>query len=377
MKRALAVLVAIFVTLVQSGAARGAERVRVLVPDRENLQFMSFWVAMGAGIFTEEGIDVDLVVPPGPPQTGAFFDQGEGDLAVLPPPVYVELIARGSPVVLVANLLENDPIELVVRRSLLAEKGLSPEMPLKERLVGLRGVRVGVAPHPPTRFRALFASQGLDADKDATMVTLQGKDQNAAFHEAKVDALYAHTPYLERAILHDDAVVLVDQCRGEVRELAHRQIHVLAARRALLETRRPLVVASARAIARAEKLVHSSRPDAIGALARVFPDRDRREIETIVGLYEPAIPTTPAVSAEEIAPSLVFFPAGMPKPDIAGVDLSKHVAPDVVREATAASPARRAWIIVFTVVFAIVLAGIATLRRVRRRSIHVGSPPRH
>ena len=73
-------------------------------------------------------------------------------------------------------------------------------------------------------------SVGLDADKDVEMVILRGKEQNAAFHAGEVDALYAHTPYLEQAIVQDDAVVLVDQGRGEVAVLANRQIHCLAVR---------------------------------------------------------------------------------------------------------------------------------------------------
>jgi ABC-type nitrate/sulfonate/bicarbonate transport system substrate-binding protein len=346
------------------GAASAGESVKVLVPDRNNLQYMAFWVAKSAGYFTEEGVDVDLVVPPGPQQTAAFFERHETEVAVLPPPVYVTLIAAQSPVVLVANLLANDPIELVVRRSMVIERQLSPTMPIRQRLEAVRGLRVGVAPHPPTRLRALFASQGLDADKDIKMVILHGKEQNAAFRSGEVDLLYAHTPFLEQAIVRDDAVVLVDQCRGEIPELANRQIHALAVTRSLLERRRDLVASLVRAVGRAEDLVHRSQPEAVAVLAHEMPDRDRRELETIVRLYEPAIPKTPAVRAGDIPGAITLFPAGTPKPDLAGVDLERHVASDLGARDRRTG---RTWAILGAVVSVVVIAAFFFARGRRRR----------
>ena len=360
----MAALVVSVVAVSSSAEARPAsEKIKVLVPDRENLQYMSFWVAKSAGYFQDEGIDVELVSPPAPQQTATFFEEHAADVAVLPPPVYVGLIANKRPVVLVANLLTNDPIELIVRRSVLAARGVGPEVPVKARLEGLRGIKLGVAPHPPTRLRALFASQGLDADKDVTMTILHGKEQNAALRSGQVDALYAHTPYLERAIVHDDAVVLVDQARGEIPELAHRQIHTLAVQRSLLENRRELVVSMVRAIALAQTLIHRAPAEAVSALAREMPDRDRRELETIVKLYEPAIPKTPAVRADDIPPSLTFFPAGQAKPDLSGIDLGAHVAPDLL--AVEPPHKARAWVIVFSAIFLAVAVAVAMSARKR------------
>ncbi len=341
--------------------ARAGEPVRVLVPDRDNLQYMAFWIAKEGGFFAEAGIDVEIVAPPGPQQAQAFFAKREAEIAVLPPPVYLSLIADKDAIVLVANLLQNDPIDLVVRKDVLAERHLSREMPLRDRLAGLKGVKIGVAPHPPTRLRALFASQGLDADKDLELVILKGKEQNAAFAEKRVDALYAHTPYLEHAIVQDGAVVLVEQTAGEA--LAGRQIHTLCTTRGLLERRRDLAAAMVSAIARAEASIHASKPKTVETLARAFPSRDRRELETIVGLYEPAIPKTPDVRAEDLKPALDLFPAGMTKPSLDGIDLAAHVAPDLAKRASEGDPAKSRWWIVAAVAVAVVLAVVVASRR--------------
>lgn len=364
-------LVACALSLVLSLGARSASAapLRVVVPDRENLQYMSFWVASGGGFFAREGVDIEIVTPPGPQQTSSVLERREAEAAVLPPPLFLNAIASGAPLVLVANLLRHDPIDLVVRPEIAADRRLSGEGPLRARLESMRGLRVGVAPHPPSRLRALFASVGMDADRDVTMVILRGPEQNPAFASKQVDALYAHTPFLERAIVHDGAVIVVDQARGEVPAVSQAQIHGFVVHRAVLEARRDVVAAAVRAIARAQESVHASAAETVDVLARKFPERDRRELETIVRLYQPAVPDSPEVRAEAVAAGLDLFPAGMKKPDLSGIDLRAHVAPELAAEAARArSSTDRAWLVVAGVAAAVVLAVVIAALGARRRA---------
>ena len=356
---------ALLFMLALTAPASALETVRVLVPDKGNLQYTSFWLADGAGYFKDEGYAVELVAPPGPPQTESWFEEHKADVAVLPPPVYASLIAHKIPVVLVANLLTNDPIDLVVRRSVMEQRKLSADMPLKAKLEGLRGIKLGIAPHPPARLKVLYASVGLDATKDVEQVILHGKEQNEAFRAGKVDALYAHTPFVERALVHDDAVMLVNQSGGEVPALAHRQIHALAVRKDFLALHEPTARALVRAIAKAEDLVHHDPNAAATILKRVFPDRDGAEIDLLVKLYEPAIPATPAVHADMIPNAVELFPAEKPKPDLANVDLGQYVA-DL--SPPPASTTRGVRFITLAVLAVLVVAAVAYTRLRKRTS---------
>ena len=308
-------------------AAREPDHVRVLLPDADNLQYLSFWVAKGAGYFADEGMDLEILTPSSPPGTMAMVQTRAYDVFVLPPPVYLLLMEQRYPLLVVANLLQNDPINLVVRRSVMEARKLSASAPLLDRLRGLHGLKIGVAPGPPTRLRALFASQGLDADREIEMVIVHGRDQNEAFAAGKVDALYCHTPYLETALVEQDAVVLVHQSGGEVAKLAARQIHALVVSQALAKTNPERVFAMTRAIYRAERTVHADRAAAERAVLHEFPAMDPRKVETIVRLYEPAVPATPRVSVEGIDPALVLFPASRAAPDLGKIDLHDYVAP--------------------------------------------------
>src|SRR5439155_20024004 len=141
--------------------------------------------------------DVTLRVAPTPGEVVDLLQPDAEQVAVLPPPVYLQLIADHFSLRIVANLLQNDPINLLVRRDLAVARSLSPDAPVADRLRALAGMRIGVAPGPIARLRALYRAYGLDADKLLTIVPLMGQEQNEAFASGNVDALYSHTPYLE------------------------------------------------------------------------------------------------------------------------------------------------------------------------------------
>jgi NitT/TauT family transport system substrate-binding protein len=299
--------------------------IEVIVPDADNLQHMAFWVARGAGYFADEGLEITPLVSNTPGEAEDLVRARKAPAAVLSPPMYLRLIADRTPIALAANLLTNDPIDLIVRRELLASKKITPKSPLKERLLALRGLKIGVAPGPPVRLRALFESVGLDANRDVELVTVAGPSQNELFAQKGVDALYCHTPFLERAIVDQGAVILVDQSGGEVPELAGRQIHALVFERRFVEERAEVVKGMTRAIARAEALVHGDRGRAVAALLKEFPEMVTKHVETIVRVYEPAIPKTPRVWKGGFGQALALYPSHVKAPNLEGIDLSTYL----------------------------------------------------
>jgi ABC-type nitrate/sulfonate/bicarbonate transport system substrate-binding protein len=306
-------------------AAPPAAHVAVVVPDAANLQFLAFWVAYGAGYFADEGIDVEVQAPEAPALAQSTFQGEDPPFAVLPAPDFERLIAERFPLELVANLLANDPIDLVVRREVADARGIRADQPLAARLESLRGLTIGMAPNPRTRLVALFRSQGLDADALVRVRTVRGDDQNEALRAGTVDALYTHTPFLERALLDDDAVVVVDQAGGEVAALAGRQIHALVVKREFAEKEPRVVGGMLRAIARAETLVHADAEATTDAILRAVARHDREHVAELVAIYAPAIPRSPEVTAGKITRELAYYPAGGVAPDLSHVALDRFV----------------------------------------------------
>src|SRR5882762_269666 len=171
--------------------------VRIEVPGDKNLQFFTLWVALGAGYFQREGLEPKILVDATPRSAGQLLFQGQADVALLPPPMFLGMIAEDKPILLFASLLANEPINLALRKSVADARKLSPHAGLRERLQAISGLRIGLAGEVAPRLRALFASAGMNADKEIQLVTIAGPDQVKAFVDGRVDVLFAHTPYLE------------------------------------------------------------------------------------------------------------------------------------------------------------------------------------
>jgi NitT/TauT family transport system substrate-binding protein len=313
------------VALAASALTHANEAVSVVLPDPDNLQDLPFFVAIGAGYFRDEGLTVTTETPAAPGETTRLLHAGTPQVAVLPPPIYLQLIADHFPMRIVANLLKNDPINLVVRRSLVDVRHIRLEASVHDRLAALSGLRLGVAPGPISRLRALFKSQHLDADKIVTVVPLMGQEQNEAFATGKVDALYAHTPYLERAIVQQDAVVIVNQSAGEVPELASRMIHALVVSDSMVQQRGKTVHKLVHALARAEHLIHADRSRAVRSLLQAFPSRPKDLVEQLVQLYTPAVPESPEISRDGLRSALALFPATRVPPQLSDTELDQHI----------------------------------------------------
>ena len=317
-------------------AAAPAQRaaVRIEVPNTDNLQFLTLWVALGASFFQQEGLDPHIIAAAAPRSVGALMFKGEADAALLPPPMFLGMMAEEKPVLLFASLLANEPINLVVRKDVAQAKKIGAGAPLRERLRAIMGLRIGLAGEVAPRLRALFASVGLDADKDVQLVVVAGPGQVQAFADGKIDALFAHTPYLETVLVKHHAVLIADNSAGEVPELAGGQIHALATTRDTLRAKPERIAAVTRAIARALVLIHSDPKAAVDAiLVSGHAGSDRSQLEAIVAIYGAAVPLTPEISLAGIERDASLYPAHPRAPDFARIRAADYVAAEFAQGA--------------------------------------------
>ena len=320
-------------------AAPSRSPVRIEVPGANNLQFFALWVALGAGYFQAEGLEPNILVAPSPRSIGDRLLRGEADAALLPPPMYLGMIAENKPIVLFASLLANEPINLVVRKDIADARNLSAQTTLPERLKAIRGVKIGLAGEVSPRLRALFTFAGLDAARDAQLLVVPGPSQVQAFVDHTVEALFAHTPYLETALVNYQAVLVAGTSAGEVPELANGQIHALATTRETAHAKAELITAVTRAIARAETLIHSDANATVDALLKSgATNADRTLIEAIAEVYAPAVPATPRVSAGGVMRDATLYPAHPRAPDFTRVKAADFIAPDFAEQAGTSRP---------------------------------------
>lgn len=116
-----------------------------------------------AGIFAEEGLDVSMKTVFGGPQIAAAFDSGELLIGEMGSPPAINAIAAGKRFRIIASgCRQQAQMYLCVRSDI-------------EDYEGLRGTRLGLlglGSCPDWIARQILASNGLDAEKDLTIVPL-------------------------------------------------------------------------------------------------------------------------------------------------------------------------------------------------------------
>jgi ABC-type nitrate/sulfonate/bicarbonate transport system substrate-binding protein len=318
-------LLAAFVPVRTASALPGGRRsVDVLVPEAQNLEALPFWVALGGGYFTREGLDVRVVLPDSPSHLRTAFVNGAAPVAVLTGPEYERLIADGFPFVVAANLLQNDPHVLIIRHEVANRLGLHDRMPVRRRLDALRGVSIGVAALDRVHLYQVFHSEGLDANL-ADIQIRKGDELLSEFAFGKLDAIYAATPYAERVLADNDGVVLVSPAAGEVAQFSERMFEALGITRAFLSARPEDAQRLVRALARAERAIHHEPALAVKGILEALPKLDAKRVTKLVSLYARAVPPAPHVEAQLIKREASFYPAGGPPLDLSAVNLDAFV----------------------------------------------------
>jgi len=318
----------------QAAAATALTPVRIEVPGATNLQFLTLWIAIGSGAFQAEGLQPEILVAPAPRTVGTMLLGGNADAAVLPPPMFLGMMAEEKPIRLFASLLANEPINLVLHESVAETRKFSAAATLREKLAALKGLKVGLASEVTPRLRTLFTAAGLDVAQELELVTIPGPEQVAAFANRKVDLLFSHTPYLETALVQHGAVLVVGASAGEVPALADGQVHALATTEEMIRRKPQLMEAVTRAIYRAQRLIHSDENAALEALiASGAATLERRLVAATVAVYGPAVPRTPAISLSGIERDREIYPAHPRPPDFTKVKASDFVNPEFAERA--------------------------------------------
>ena len=123
-------------------------------------------------------------------------------------------------------------------------------------------------------------------------------------------------------------------------------------------------------IAKAEALVRRDAIATADAVMRVFPALDRRKVDTIVRLYQPAVPASPHVSVEGLRRAAALFPASRTAPSLDGIDLAMFIDDTfAIRAAPAPAPVyavRRSRGVVVWIAAAIAIAAAGILVAWRR-----------
>lgn len=256
-------------------------------------------VARSKSFFAEEGIDLDWQLLQGAPMVAAGVSSGDVQLGNGSAADVIGLSARNVPVLAVEAHTQKMLFDVIARRDLARERGLSPDLPLRDRIVGLHGARMGVtsAGGPPDRYWRWLTTQGGFAPDDVETVRVGSPPEiRTAFRQGQIDGTLSTPPAGPQLEQEGIGIVLIRN--RDVPEFGQFPHDALYATRSYAEEHPDAITRAARAIGRGSALIQGNTAEAQALLRPEFKDVDPALVDRSVELVKDAFSTDGRMTEE-------------------------------------------------------------------------------
>jgi NitT/TauT family transport system substrate-binding protein len=290
------------VAVVMASAAHGAEPLKKITValGGDGLHISALHIAMAAGFFKEEGLEVELVdVNSGPRQVAALMG-GSALFAPLGMIHEIKINAEGGTLVAVANMYNTMDFHLVLSKAAMAKTGITKSMPIDEKIKRLKGLRIGITSPgstTDTMIRTLFKARGMDPDQ---MVQLQplggGSNMLASLEKGLTDGFVWSAPQPQIAVKKGIAEIVIDPFDRAVPEMIDVPYEVMAINRTTAKENEDLIRRSIRAMTKGMKFAREKPDETLKIMQARFPNFDQEVLKTTWAAYVKGFPKSPVVT---------------------------------------------------------------------------------
>jgi NitT/TauT family transport system substrate-binding protein len=307
-----------------------------LVQSTVSFNFVPIYIAQTAGYFNQEGIDLSVVLAGGGPKamTGLIGGGGQFSASVLFDGMMAHRRGLTDVRALATLSLFQNPMALL--NTVAKERGISRDMPLKQRLEAMKGLRIGVTTPGATSdmfMRWIFRANGLNPDRDLQIIPLGGVSaQVAALQAGRVDGCSCLPPVDVIATSQGLTTEILDRLT-DFPQLAGVTYGTLYGLDSYNKANPDVTNAVARALARAVLLL-TNDPNAAKQATRPFlKELDQATYDAAWDTYFPTMPKTLDISEDSFDKELEFEKVVLPPRDDTALNYQDIVDTSFVRRA--------------------------------------------
>jgi NitT/TauT family transport system substrate-binding protein len=317
--------------------ARAAAATEVtIVQSTISFNFVPIYIAQTAGFFKQEGIDLSVVLAGGGPKAMTALIGGGGQYSAS---VFFDSMMahrRGlTDVRTLATLsLFQNPMALL--NSVAKERKITLDMPLKQRLEAMKGLKIGVTTPGATSdmfMRYIFRANGLNPDRDLQIIPLGGVSaQIAALQAGRVDGCSCLPPVDVIAGAQGLTMEVLDRLT-DFPQLAGVTYGTLHGLDSYNKAHPEVTDAVMRALARATLLIAHDSNAAKQATRPFLKELDEKTYDDAWTTYYPEMPSTLDISKDSFDKELAFEAAVLPPHDDSGLKYEDIVDVSFARRA--------------------------------------------
>jgi NitT/TauT family transport system substrate-binding protein len=316
--RLFATVLAVLIAASAWAQAPKHEKLVVAAAPTPLLHWYPFYVALGANYFADEGIDVEIVGLNSGTAMAAAIAGGGADVAPLAMTHAVTSGAQGGGLVATSALFNVYPNSVVLTKDAIAKSGITPGMPLDEKIKRLAGLTLGItAPGGASdiQIRKMLLARGLDPDKAVKLQPLGNQAAMlAAVQKKAVDGFVMSSPVDEIAQQRGTGVIAIDPFSEPIPELAEVPYSVWGTSRATLQKRPAVIAASLRAITKAIKLAAENPEETLRVMRAQIKDVPPEAIDAVIEKYRHGAARTPVISPAQVEATVRWMNLGESKP---------------------------------------------------------------
>jgi NitT/TauT family transport system substrate-binding protein len=295
--------------------ARAQARSRVtLIQTFPSMAFAAVYVARAQGWFEAEGVDADVQIVSGDAIGAQGLVGRTAPMAAIGGAEAVLLAQRGvKDFVSVQSVISAISVSVAMHRDVAASRGITPAMPIDQRLAALKGLRLatgspGGAIH--TTMLYLLGRAGLDPKSDVTLLSVAGGPAMlAGLKSRQLDAIAISPPAPETAEVEGIATLVISLSRGDVPELARIPYDVLLVHREYVQKSPDAVRRVVRALGRGFDAMRENPAVARESLLKYFDKTPPAVVDAVVKNLQTAFAPPRGRQTPEMWKNLLDFTA--------------------------------------------------------------------
>lgn len=260
---------------------------------------------LGAGMLEDLGLSYEVIDVGGGAEVVSAAVSGSVDVASATFGSQLRAVQSGAPIRAIASTEDLHGLHFVVKRSVLADAGITSGQAGIDDLSVLEGLTIGISSPgsgSDALSRLLLQLGGFDPDRDAEIVALgDSAAMLAAFQQNELNALAVSAPVSYVAIEQADGAFLFNFPRGDLPQFGDLQYMTYFTGERAINNRGHVLQCFVDAHAEALKML---RDDPAGALAAARPFltnvADDALFEEIANDYLPSFPAEPTILRDKV-----------------------------------------------------------------------------